>query len=400
MDYSKAITIKMKKLLCIRRSFYCSFLLFYFIGITSFAQTLKGRVVDETTQQPIVGVGVQVMGSSQGTITNTEGEFALNVTQWPVEVVFSHVSYQKRKKTIAENAFQRISLPIAVIQLGEATAGNPAVAILNAVVQKAVRDSNDVFHYQTYYQKISRTGTKFTRIHEAFMNIAWKTTGITQWQPLQARMAELEDHIFRYGNFLVSCFWETTLVKKPKMYPVNYQDLTALYDFKLQGYLHEGTDEEVAVIQCYPKKEVENKVRFKGKILVYTKWDAIRTVVGTYDYVPNLWRWKGSNEISVTYRLNEQKKSEFAFLHILGTSKNRVSQQKHTEEAWLYVTKSIPDFEAGDVLRPFQKDDREVYKKLTYDPAFWQKNVPIQHTKLQTEVIQAIEKRGAFKSTF
>ena len=64
------------------------------------------------------------------------------------------------------------------------------------------------------------------------------------------------------------------------------------------------------------------------------------------------------------------------------------------------MTKSIPDFEAGDVLRPFQKDDREIYKQLTYDPAFWQKNVPIQHTKLQTEVIQAIEKRGAFKSTF
>ncbi|MFN3589808.1 MAG: carboxypeptidase-like regulatory domain-containing protein, partial [Spirosomataceae bacterium] len=81
-------------------------LLAYLLGIVPlFAQTLKGRVVDETTQQPIVGVGVQVMGSSQGTITNTEGEFALYVTQWPVDVVFSHVSYQKRKKTITENAF-------------------------------------------------------------------------------------------------------------------------------------------------------------------------------------------------------------------------------------------------------------------------------------------------------
>lgn len=374
-----------------------SSIFFTFFINSLFAQTLKGRVVDETTQQPIVGVGVQVMGSSQGTITNTEGEFALTITQWPVDVVFSHVSYQKMKKTIAENAFQRISLPIAVIQLGEATAGNPAVAILNAVVQKAVRDSNDVFHYQTYYQKVSRTGSKFTRIHEAFMNIAWKTTGITQWQPLQARMAELEDHIYRYSNFLMSCFWETTIIKKPKMHPVNYQDLTALYHFKLLGYLHEGTEEEIAIIQCSPKKDKENKVRFKGKIMVYTKWDAIRTVVGTYDYVPNHWKWIGGNEISISYRLNEQKKSEFEFARVKGTTKNRVAQQKHTEEAWLYVTKSIPGFEAGDVLLPFQRDDREVYKKLTYDPAFWQKNVPIQHTKLQAEVIQAIEKRKAFR---
>ena len=373
----------------------------FFISFTPplFAQTLKGRVVDETTQQPIVGVGVQVIGTSQGTITNTEGEFALNVTQWPVEVVFSHVSYQKMKKTIAENAFQRISLPIAVIQLGEATAGNPAVAILNAVVQKAVRDSNDVFHYQTYYQKISRTGTKFTRIHEAFMNIAWKTTGISQWQPLQARMAELEDQTYRYGNFLYGTFLETVVIRKYVPFPLNIIDITKNYHFKLEGYLHEGTDEEVAVIQCTPKKGTEKVTRFEGKIMVLTKWDALVQVTGIYDY-PGSRKWKSEKEITVSYRLNEQKMPEFEFSHVIGTSINRVSQQKHTDEAWLYVTKSLPDFEAGDVLRPLQKDDREIYKQLTYDPAFWQKNVPIQHTKLQTEVIQAIEKRGAFKSTY
>lgn len=363
---------------------------------TLFAQTLKGRVVDETTQQPIVGVGVQVMGSSLGTITNTDGEFAMNVTQWPVEVVFSHVSYQRMKKTIVENAFQRISLPIAVIQLGEATAGNPAVAILNAVVQKAVRDSNEVFHYQTYYQKISRTGSKFTRIHEAFLNIAWKTTGVTQWQPLQARMAELEESRYRYGNFLFSTFLETVVIRKYVPFPLNIIDITKNYHFKLEGYLHEGTEEEVAVILCTPKKGTEKVTRFEGKIMVLTKWDALLQVTGIYDY-PSSGKWKSGKEITVSYRLNEQRKAEINYLHQINTTKNRVSQQKHTEEAWLYVTKSLPGFEAGDVMRPFQTDDREVYKKLTYDPVFWQKNVPIQHTKLQAEVIQAIEKRKAFR---
>jgi len=379
---------------------FIKILLAYLLGIVPlFAQTLKGRVVDETTQQPIVGVGVQVVGSSQGTITNTDGEFALTITQWPVEVVFSHVSYQKMKKTIAENAFQRISLPVAVIQLGEATAGNPAVAILNAVVQKAIRDSNDVFHYQTYYQKVSRTGSKFTRIHEAFMNIAWKTTGVTQWQPLQARMAELEESRFRYGNFLYATFLEIVVVRRYIPFPLNIIDITKNYHFKLEGYLQEGTDEEVAVIQCTPKKGTEKVTRFEGKIMVLTKWDALLRVTGTYNY-PGSRNWKSEKELTVSYRLNQQKMPEFEFAHVVGTAKNRVSQQKHTDEAWIYVTKSLPGFEAGDVLRPLQKDDREIYKQLTYDPAFWQKNVPIQHTKLQAEVIQAIEKRGAFKSTY
>ncbi len=337
---------------------FLQILLAYLLGIVPlFAQTLKGRVVDETTQQPVVGVGVQVVGSSQGTITNTEGEFALTITQWPVEVVFSHVSYQKMKKTITENAFQRISLPVAVIQLPEATAGNPAVAILNAVVQKAVRDSNEVFHYQTYYQKVSRTGSKFTRIHEAFMNIAWKTTGITQWQSLQARMAELEDQPYRYANFLYATFLETVVIRKYVPFPINIIDITKNYHFKLEGYLREGTDEEVAVIQCTPKKGTEKVTRFEGKIMVLTKWDALLQVTGTYDFPINRWKWKSEKELTLSFRLNNQRKTEIEYLHLFYTKKNRIFQQKHTEEAWLYVTKSLPGFEAGDIMRPFQTDD-------------------------------------------
>ena len=65
----------MKKQLCIRRSFYCSFLLFYLIYISSFAQTLKGRVVDAFSQRPISGATLVLANLDKTYLSDSSGDF-------------------------------------------------------------------------------------------------------------------------------------------------------------------------------------------------------------------------------------------------------------------------------------------------------------------------------------
>lgn len=65
----------MKKQLCIRHSFFCVFLLFYFTGITSFAQTLKGRVVDAFSQRPIVGATLSLINLEKTLLSDSSGYF-------------------------------------------------------------------------------------------------------------------------------------------------------------------------------------------------------------------------------------------------------------------------------------------------------------------------------------
>ena len=48
------------------------------IGLSAFAQTsLKGRVIDEATQNPIVGARITLANQNISTTTNAAGEFSL-----------------------------------------------------------------------------------------------------------------------------------------------------------------------------------------------------------------------------------------------------------------------------------------------------------------------------------
>jgi hypothetical protein len=69
------------------------FLLSVFSSL-SFSQTsLKGRVVDMVTNQPLDYATVYVNSTTNGTVTNQEGYFELKNIEFPAQIVVSHVSY-------------------------------------------------------------------------------------------------------------------------------------------------------------------------------------------------------------------------------------------------------------------------------------------------------------------
>jgi len=58
------------------------------------AATIRGRVLDIDTRQPIRSVHVRVAQTVLGTVTNTQGFFELPVGSEPADVEFSHVGYE------------------------------------------------------------------------------------------------------------------------------------------------------------------------------------------------------------------------------------------------------------------------------------------------------------------
>ena len=50
------------------------------VGLTAFAQTtVQGTVVDAANGEPIIGASILEMGTTNGTITDFDGNFVLNV---------------------------------------------------------------------------------------------------------------------------------------------------------------------------------------------------------------------------------------------------------------------------------------------------------------------------------
>jgi len=63
--------------------------------ITANAQsvTVNGTVKNSTSKDGVPAVSVLVKGTSQGTYTNSNGEFSLKVAKLPVVLVFSSIGF-------------------------------------------------------------------------------------------------------------------------------------------------------------------------------------------------------------------------------------------------------------------------------------------------------------------
>ncbi|MDZ7691218.1 MAG: TonB-dependent receptor [Balneolaceae bacterium] len=83
--------------------------------IPSLAQTgeIEGKVIDSSTGESIIGANILVMGTDQGTATDMEGEFELDVTPGTYDLRVSYISYAQQTVTgITVNSEEEVELTI------------------------------------------------------------------------------------------------------------------------------------------------------------------------------------------------------------------------------------------------------------------------------------------------
>lgn len=84
---------------------YVLVILAFFLGTLSiWAQTFRGRVVDSRTGEPVVGAVVSVKGAVNGigSVSDIDGNFALNISSTPTTVVVSYTGYKNEEIDIYE----------------------------------------------------------------------------------------------------------------------------------------------------------------------------------------------------------------------------------------------------------------------------------------------------------
>jgi TonB-linked SusC/RagA family outer membrane protein len=89
-----------------------TFLMVFFTIAGSYAQSriIKGKVVD-TSNQPIIGATVKVVGTSSGTITDANGFYTLSATP-KSELLFSFMGY----KSVQENVGERVVVNVTMTE--------------------------------------------------------------------------------------------------------------------------------------------------------------------------------------------------------------------------------------------------------------------------------------------
>ena len=64
---------------------------------------ISGKILDEKTQEPVIGATVSIVSSKGGTISDTDGNFYLRVRSLPVTVSIDYLGYRKQEVDIYES---------------------------------------------------------------------------------------------------------------------------------------------------------------------------------------------------------------------------------------------------------------------------------------------------------
>lgn len=115
------------------------FLCFIFFFSTSlFAQSITGKVINEQTEEPIVGANVYVTDTNKGAVTGPDGSFSLDLSEKSQILTISYVGYKTKKVEARDEMVVHLS---------------PSVSLEEIVIQGVRSEKNDPVAQSTVQKK-------------------------------------------------------------------------------------------------------------------------------------------------------------------------------------------------------------------------------------------------------
>ncbi|MHB8261524.1 MAG: DUF5686 and carboxypeptidase-like regulatory domain-containing protein [Bacteroidia bacterium] len=393
-------------------------------------QTIKGRVIDATTNQTLPFVSILIKNTQTGTLTDIDGKFQLTIpTLQNAELQISYLGYQPQ--TIALSSFQdlekiNIKLKPQVVSLQEISvkAGeNPAHRIIKNTTKNRDKNNPEKMHSFTYtsYTKffvtndvktsidsVSTQDTTLSALEKFFKKqhllliesvtqreflhpdkshetvLASRVSGLKN-SPFALLATQLQS--FSFYNYFV------TVLDEKFLNPIS-EGSTRKYFFLLEDTLYNGKD-TVFVISFRPRKN-KNFDGMKGVLYINTNGYAIQNVIAEPE--------RKDNTISIKI----QQKYEFI------DGKQWFPVQLNTDWIWNNVSAgskgSIQKENLKSVSRTYIKDivlNPELKKKLfseveteidkhadKQDEAFWNEHRTDSLTNKDRKTYRTIDSIG------
>lgn len=144
-------------------------LLLFFLSFSFFAQSqiaIKGQVLNKQTAAPIIGATVLEKGTTNGTITDLEGKYALTVKDRDAVLVFSFIGLNTSEKPVGE-------LVIIDVSLEENS------QLLNQTVVTALGQERDEKKLGYAFETLESTELAEVKSPNFIDNLAGKVAGVT-----------------------------------------------------------------------------------------------------------------------------------------------------------------------------------------------------------------------------
>jgi len=407
------------------------------LGFYTYAQNqteVVGVVVDKKTSEPIEFVNIYFEGTSNGTVSDSDGYFSLYTTGKGQNIVVSIVGYDQQiigivpgqKQTITiQLKSQLVNLDEVVVLSGE----NPAWAIIReAVNRKPQHDKKNLDAYEY---------TSYNRIEFDIDNISTKLKKRKMvseiWESIDSTSLEKNDK----GNAILPVFLSESIsryyvknepfsrreeVKKTKVSGVAVEDGSMVsqlvgtayqdynfyqnwlrflekefispisdswklyYDYEIQDTLYVDGD-NCFELTVFPNREQDPA--FNGTIWITTRDFALKKIELSIDKATNL---NFIERIDLEQELNKSESGQWLpsytqlFIDVSNLSKNSAS-------FLVKVNNATSDWKVNDVKdKRFYANEVLIEEDFnTYEPDFWDKSRPVNLTGAQLNTYKVID---------
>ncbi len=401
-------------------TFFITLLLF---ETSIFAQTIfKSKVVDAESGEGIPYASVFFENQNKGTATNIEGEFVLEIPNFPQNIVISHISYEKKIITIKNTESLTIKLTLSPQMLNEvAISGDSDYAkklVANAY-EKAKKERKNTQYGKVFYRQKTKNGEEYNELQEVFYEAKFSTKGVEAWKISNARYGKVEgtldDPMFQFTNFsyLGGGFRFFSdgkkLDKKALALPIG-KISHEYYEYELKTWIRQG-DREIAIISFFPKKGRGYEVG-KGELYIDTKNYWIYRVKAIYflgsEGVNTAKNVKVENQtltFDVYGKLNQQG-NWLIDRYQVETSMDFINAATGTRKN-AEIQSTLFFYEYDNTLKSngfkdltLKTKDLEKIRKIPYDSVFWKNNPIIKRTPLEEKILKDFESKKLIGNMF
>jgi hypothetical protein len=263
------------------------FILITFIyGLTAIAWaqvTIKGKVTDANTGEPLPAVNILIRGTYTGTITNVQGDYSLTVDKMPAEVEFRYIGYRTHILQVDErtSARQDIRLQPVTLKMSEivVTGEDPALDIMRKVIKNKERWRKKLNTYKAdaYTRQVLANDTGIVSINESISKAFWdKEKGHREVIISKRQTANVKQSQNFAATSYVPNFYDDNIdiAGYTMVGPTNPKALD-YYNFKLEGYEYQD-DKLIYDISMTPNRKLQPT--FKGTLKVMDKVYALVAV--------------------------------------------------------------------------------------------------------------------------
>ena len=378
--------------------------LFLMTGLALMAQTIQGKIVDETTGEAIPFVSIGVIGTNNTTVTNDAGEFILKNVNLPAKLRYSHVSYLLLEDEISTTNNLFVKLKAAAINL-KAVVVDPyrGQRLIKAALEKAKEFEKENIYGNAFYRQLTSINGKPSQIYELFYDLEFNVSKVKGWLAKQSRFAELNEGVsFSMSNQSYLTFSLAGYLFEDRK-AGKFVTLKNIKDFEItiEKYI-EQKDQDIAVVACKYKGNKKqfyiNSTYYIGveDTKVYRLENSIFKVpmsINTISKIPPTATTVATFNSSRTAIPVLESISSKLYLNL--NAKGRTLNPVISAMLTVYqLDKTLKTQKFTELTKKVQ--DKAIIESIEYNPNFWKDNPIVKQTALEDAFIKMMESKSAF----